>query len=65
MLMAGGWGLTSAEIYNPDANTWTAAAPMITARRAGVAALLGDGSVLVVSGHGPSGEVDSSERYTP
>ncbi|MDO9437312.1 kelch-like protein [Hydrogenophaga sp.] len=57
--------LNTAEIYNPDENVWTDAAPMAEARQAAVAALLGDGSVLVVSGSGAAGSVNSSERYLP
>lgn len=65
VLVAGGSNLDTAEIYNPDVNRWTAAAPMAAVRRAAVAALLGDGRVLVVGGFDSGGEVDGSERYTP
>jgi len=65
VLVAGGSSLDTAEIYNPDVNRWTAAAPMAAVRRAAVAALLGDGRVLVVGGFDGGGEVDGSERYTP
>jgi hypothetical protein len=69
VLLAGGTGgggvrLTTAEIYNPDANVWTTAAPMSTARGAASAVLLNDGSVLEVGGF-DSASLDSTERYTP
>jgi len=69
VLLAGGTGgggvrLTTAEIYNPDANVWTTAAPMFTGRSAASAVLLNDGSVLEVGGFN-SDSLDSSERYTP
>jgi N-acetylneuraminic acid mutarotase len=69
VLLAGGTGgggvrLTTAEIYNPDANVWTMAAPMFTGRSAASAVLLNDGSVLEVGGFN-SDSLDSSERYTP
>lgn len=66
VLLAGGSSLATAEIYNPDANVWTDAASMLTARRASAATLLPDGSVLVVGGFsGTGGEVDGVERYRP
>lgn len=65
VLAAGGNGLNSAEIYNPDHNRWTPAATMAFARHAAVAGLLGDGSVLAVSGTSTAGNVNATERYTP
>lgn len=65
VLLAGGSNLNTAEIYNPDVNVWTAATPMLSVRRAAVAALLGDGSVLMVSGNSNAGEVNATERYVP
>jgi N-acetylneuraminic acid mutarotase len=69
VLLAGGAGsggirLTTAEIYNPDANVWTAAAAMSTGRGAASAVLLNDGSVLEVGGFNTD-SLDSVERYTP
>lgn len=65
VLLAGGSNLNTAEIYNPDVNLWTAATPMVSARHAAVAALLGDGSVLMVSGNTIAGQVNATERYVP
>jgi hypothetical protein len=69
VLLAGGAGnggvrLTTAEVYNPDANVWTAGAAMSAARGAASAVLLDDGSVLEVSGFN-SDSLDSVERYAP
>jgi fluoroacetyl-CoA thioesterase len=69
VLLAGGAGnggvrLTTAEVYNPDANVWTAAAAMSAARRAASAVLLDVGSVLEVGGFN-SDSLDSVERYAP
>ena len=66
VLVAGGVGLGTAEIYNPDVNVWTAAAPMSTARSRATAVLLDDRSVLVISGDSAGGnELASVERYVP
>lgn len=68
VLMAGGSSLATAEVFNPDFDVWTTAAPMATARRAASAVLLNDGRVLAVSGFSntwPTGEVDVSEIYLP
>lgn len=66
VLLAGGSNLATAEIYNPDVNVWTVATPMVTVRRAAAAALLNDGTVLVIGGFSTAGgEVDAVEIYTP
>ena len=66
VLVAGGVGLGTAEIYNPDVDTWTAAASMSTTRARATAVLLNDGSVLAIAGDAGAGsELSSVERYTP
>jgi len=65
VLVAGGIGLATAEIYNPDVDTWTAAASMSTIRTRATAVLLDDGSVLAISGDSGSGDLASVERFTP
>jgi N-acetylneuraminic acid mutarotase len=65
VLFAGGFNLATAEIYNPDIDTWTNAAPLSTARNRASASLLADGSVLVVGGASGSGEIATAERFAP
>lgn len=59
---------SSAERYNPSANTWIPVKPMSASRVYHTAALLPDGTVLVVSG-GPAGSgfgsQETAERYDP
>ncbi len=54
-------GNVPAEIYDPDADTWTPTAPMHYARWDAVAVLLADGRVLVIGGTGGG----STEIYDP
>lgn len=63
--LSGGTRTNSAEIYNPDTNTWTVANPMASGRAAHQAVLLADGSVLVISGFDGAGEVPTVERFQP
>jgi N-acetylneuraminic acid mutarotase len=75
VLVAGGMSpptysmpMTNAEIYDPVANTWTAAAPMTSARIYHTATLLSNGKVLIVGGTGGPAipaPVDSAEIYDP
>ena len=44
---------------------WVATGPLNVPRSGHAATLLGDGSVLVVSGSGPDGALASAERYDP
>lgn len=65
-----GPGLVSAELYDPDAGTWTPTGSLATARWGGAAALLPDGSVLVAGGStvrsgGTLAALRSAERYDP
>jgi N-acetylneuraminic acid mutarotase len=58
---------TSAEIYDPAMNSWSAAEPMDTARTGHTATLLADGTVLVTGGcNTDTGDpVSSAEIYDP
>lgn|SRR5439155_2449993 len=42
----------AAEIFHPDANSWTPAGPMLTARRSAAIILLNNGKALVAGGSG-------------
>jgi len=61
----GGQALSSAEIYNPAANTWTAVHAMNTARYYHTATLTRFGNVLVAGGSNNLGEIFSEEIYDP
>src|SRR5207237_107190 len=50
VLVTGGSGDPSAELYDPSTKQWTYTAPMDTARSRHAAALLSDGRVLIVGG---------------
>jgi N-acetylneuraminic acid mutarotase len=61
-------GLSSAELYDPSKNTWSAAASMSAARIGNTATLLGNGKVLVTGGYtgGALGSLLASvELYDP
>ncbi len=58
--------LTSAELYDPASNTWSAAGSMTTARFNDKAVLLLNGMVLVTGGYNDTdGYVSSAELYSP
>lgn len=72
VLVLGGYDWTlgqytaGCERYDPATGTWSPAAPMRTARGAGVAVTLADGTVLVVGGYNDAeGSLASAERYLP
>lgn len=57
--------LSRAEIYEPDSDSWSAAASMSTARLQHSAALLPDGRVIVVGGLSGGTILSSTEIYDP
>jgi len=61
----GGGGTNSAEIYDPNANTWTQTAPMTSARANATAALLQDGRVLIAGGDNAGAPNNTIEIYDP
>jgi tRNA A-37 threonylcarbamoyl transferase component Bud32/N-acetylneuraminic acid mutarotase len=62
---AGGTYLATAEIYDPAAKTWAAAAPMAGPRSGHTAGMLPSGQVLIAGGRDASSSLSSSERYDP
>ncbi|HEX4480786.1 MAG TPA: kelch repeat-containing protein [Rudaea sp.] len=57
--------LATAELYDPAANSWSAAGTLTTARMDHTATLLASGKVLVAGGRGNSGVVANAELYDP
>ena len=57
--------LTSAELYDPVGNIWSATPPMATGRYDDTATLLPSGKVLVVGGMGNTSALASAELYDP
>src|SRR5450759_356103 len=58
--------LASAELYDPAANTWSAAGNLAIARDSHTATLLLSGKVLVAGGRDTGGNsLASAELYTP
>jgi N-acetylneuraminic acid mutarotase len=58
--------LSSAEVYDPSANTWTAVASMNTPRRSHTATLMPNGKVLVAGGYnGGTYALIDAEVYDP
>jgi hypothetical protein len=58
-------GLASTELYNPAAGTWSAAAPLGTARSNHRATLLPNGKVLIAGGASGGIALASAELYDP
>jgi hypothetical protein len=67
LVTGGGNFLSSAELYDPASNTWSAAGPLSTGRTDHTATLLANGKVLVTGGFtsGVSGFLSSAEVYDP
>jgi hypothetical protein len=70
VLVAGGLDntgkyLSSAELYNPTAGTWTATGRMTTPRVDASATLLQNGEVLVAGGDDSLTILSSAEVYNP
>jgi plastocyanin len=72
VLVAGGFAgavanssISSAEMYNPNTDTWRMVAPMHVGRAGALAVTLNNGEVLVTGGLGNSGVLTSCELYTP
>ncbi len=57
--------VSSAEIYDPATNAWTATSSMVSVRSGHTATLLANGKVLVAGGFGNAGSQSSSEIYNP
>jgi WD40 repeat protein len=65
VLVAGGYGPASAELYDPSSGQWTATGAMIEARDGHSATPLPDGRVLVAGGSSGPAPLASAELYDP
>ncbi len=70
VLVAGGWSgttaIANADLFDPNARTWVAAAPLLTPRIFHAATRLSDGRVLVTGGWDNNGDIlTSAEIYDP
>ncbi|MDB6172923.1 MAG: Branched-chain amino acid transporter, amino acid-binding protein [Chthoniobacteraceae bacterium] len=57
--------LPGAELYDPLANTWTVAGPMLNPRDISSTTRLADGRVLIAGGSGNDGALSSAELFDP
>ena len=60
-----GYGLASAEVYDPSNGSWSATGSMAEARYGHTATLLFDGRVLVTGGYRDIGPLASTELFDP
>jgi Bacterial Ig-like domain (group 3)/Galactose oxidase, central domain/Immunoglobulin I-set domain len=70
VLVAGGTGAdgrpaSTAEIFDPAANTWSGTGPLMVPRSGATATLLQDGRVLIAGGVGTGGPTNTLEIYDP
>ena len=65
VLVAGGLGLASAELYDPATGTFSATGSMSVARYRATATLLSDGRILVAGGQDGGADLASAELYDP
>jgi hypothetical protein len=66
VLLAGGLGVSSAEIYNPGTGKFTPTkGNMSVARKAHTATLLSDGRVLITGGNDGTNDLATAELYDP
>lgn len=56
---------STAEIYEPETNTWSSAGRLVVNRAGHSATVLRDGRVLVVGGAGPATNIAQAEMYDP
>jgi len=61
----GGHVLATAELYNPQTDTWSSAGSMAFARNSHTATLLPNGQVLVTGGGFSTSPLSSAELYSP
>ena len=57
--------VATADLYDPNTNTWRSTGEMTTARRGHAATLLANGKVLVTGGSGGTTALKSAEIYDP
>jgi hypothetical protein len=65
VLVAGGSGDASAELYDPVTETFSPTGNMSTPRYFHTATLLSNGKVLIAGGYGPKSNLNSAEIYDP